>query len=291
MRKLGIGSVIAGAVPGAGALATLSGCALIWGIQEPIPIGDDGTSEASNPDQAAGDDAAGDDAGCLTDAQDAEMDGPTADARTADAAEAGEASTPGYAISTPTPVPAFIDACSLPGVMPVLGCHDNASISGLNMPFSFSFYGLPATKYWINTNGVLGFGLASSSLPRVACPLPNTSPDPYPAIYAFGDDLYTRNGVCFSVVGQRPSRQFVVTWEDALLNMTHSGHLTFSVVLTETSNTIDLMYETMTGGPEAQGTLAAIGIEDTSGTLFTQFSCDTASITTTPFDVRFTPTP
>jgi hypothetical protein len=169
--------------------------------------------------------------------------------------------------------------------------HDNASVSGLNLPFVFRFYGSTEANYWVNTNGVMGFGLSSSNIPTLVCPLPDKTLDPRPAIYAFGDDLSTRTGVCVATAGTAPSQQLVVTWEDAEFSASLSGHLTFSVVLTETTNTIDLMYETMTGGSEAEGDQAAIGLEDSTGSLFSQFSCHEAVVTKTPFAVRFTPTP
>jgi hypothetical protein len=129
-----------------------------------------------------------------------------------------------------------------------------------------------------------------SNVPTIACPLPNAIADPFPAIYAFGDDLFTRaTGVCIAIQGIQPKRQFVMTWEDAYLKSDGSTHLTFSLVLAETANTIDLLYGTMMSGAEAMGSKAAIGIEDSSGTRSAQFSCDMASIPSTPFGVRFTP--
>jgi hypothetical protein len=46
----------------------------------------------------------------------------------------------------------------------------------------------------------------------------------------------------------------------------------------------------MTGGLEAQGSQATIGIQS-DATRFDQVSCKLTYVKTTPFDVRFTPTP
>jgi hypothetical protein len=296
MGKLGTGSVIAGAIAAANAtcaLATTSSCALVWGIEEPIPTAEDGgPADVGATGDAPGDDASSDDRGSASDAPDSATDDSTTDGATLDAADAGDAGAPGYTSSLPTPVPAFLDACSLPGHASFFQTtHDNASVSGLSLPFPFPFYGSSEANYWVNTNGVMGFGLSSSNIPTLMCPLPDTLFDPHPAIYAFGDDLSTRAGVCVASTGSSPGRQLVVTWEDAMFSVSMSGHLTFSVVLTETANTIDLLYETMTGGSEAEGDQATIGMEDSTGMSFTEFSCRTAVITRTPLDVRFTPTP
>jgi hypothetical protein len=297
MGKLGIGSVIARAVAwvgAAGALAATSACALLWGIQDPIPTGDEGASDTGIIDETTGNEPIGDDDGPVDDADDSATDSAMTDGPMADAVDAGDdASPPGYTISTPTPVPAFIDACSLAGHVTFLQNHDNASISGLNLPFAFAFYREPEKTYWVNTNGVMGFGPSASNLPTTQCPLPESQFNPHPAIYAFGDDLYTpmTTGVCIGITGVTPNQQLVVTWENVFFAQTMSGHLTFSVVLNQTTNTIDLTYGTMMGGTEAQGDQATIGLEDSSGMFSTQFSCRMPVITSTPLTVRFTPKP
>jgi hypothetical protein len=204
-----------------------------------------------------------------------------------DAREAGPA---GYAMTMPTPPPPFVDACLLPGHLATLQNHNASDTGSKNLPIAFAFYGAPQTFYWVNTDGVMGFdGLAEHNT-TVNCPLPNTFADPFPAIYAFGDNLHTSVmwGVCIALTNTQPN-QLVITWKDAYLESTMSGDLTFSVVLTETTNTIDLMYGTMTGGSEAQGSQAEVGMEG-SGTLFNEVSCMNAFIKT-PLDIRFTPKP
>jgi hypothetical protein len=194
------------------------------------------------------------------------------------------------------PPPAFLDACALTGSVTVLQAHDNDVTMVAALPFAsaFSFYGAPVTKYWVNTNGVLGVDPSLPTInPFVVCPLPMIGV-PHPAIYAFADDLVTRDsGVCIGTTGAEPNRQFVVTWKDAMLKGKSSSHLTFSVVLSETTNTVDLAYETLTGGTggSAEGSGATIGLEDSTGTRTAQFSCRMPMLATTPMDVRFAPIP
>jgi hypothetical protein len=185
----------------------------------------------------------------------------------------------------------FPDACTLSGFIRVLTNKDDDATSLANLPLPFLFYGKPATQYWVNSNGVMGLGGTPSNAPNTSCPLPNAG-NPRPAIYAFSDDLQTRSGgICIATRGAPPYRQMVVTWVDANLNNNATGHLTFSIVLSETSNTIDLFFQTMTGtAGAAQGSQATIGIEDDTGARAAQFSCQRASVMA-PSDVRFTPSP
>ncbi len=306
MTKLATARVAAAAAAGAlawvalGAFGPLMSCAAVLDIEDPLPRGDDGSSDARVQDSSIPEEA---DSGPDADARDAavlDADGATSDARLDGGAEA-DARIPvpdaGYTVTVPQPAPAFVDACSLPGKFSVLAGHDDAATSKVMLPFAFEFFGIPQSAYWVNSNGVMGFDGMVSNLAIVNCPLPNTSPDPYPAIFAFGDDLFFDPmgsiGVCIALTGTDPKQQLVLTWEDAQLkNYSGTSHLTFSVVLTQTTNTIDLLYGTMTGGTEAQGDKATIGLQSsTPARGYDEFSCKKAVVTTTPLDVRFTPTP
>ena len=280
MRKAAIGARFGAAV---WVLVAFLSCAQILGITEP-------TSRTGGKGDAGSVDAATAEAAMAADAF-----APT-DASTADAADGGQAGPPFYTVSTPTPPPAFLDACALTGSVTVLQAHDNDVTMVAALPFAsaFSFYGAPVTKYWVNTNGVLGVDPSLPTInPFVLCPLPMIGV-PHPAIYAFADDLETRDsGICIATTGAEPNRQFVVTWKDAMLKGKTSSHLTFSVVLTETTNTVDLAYETLTGGTggAAEGSGATIGLEDSTGMRTAQFSCRMPMLATTPIDVRFAPIP
>ena len=223
----------------------------------------------------------------------------------------------GYAVSNPTV--AFIDACSLPG-------HSVALVSqsfwnytpAANLPFSFTYFGTAQTQFWIGSQGTLGFGAISALITpdgpsdcTTNWPPPGfPPPDPgqqYPEILAFGDaNLSTGpNGVCYGVVGADAGTggdagdggagsQFVVTWSQASQLSDPSAVLTFSVVLTEGTNTIDLMYGTATGvdgglDNVVAGASATVGAQALQITEYTKYSCMAAFIPSTPFDVRLTP--
>ena len=82
-------------------------------------------------------------------------------------------------------------------------------------------------------------------------------------VLAFWDDLLTRTGgVCVATIGSAPNRQFVATWNDAsLLENAQVTHLTFSIVLSEGTDIIDVLYAGMTGGGTlSAGSSATIGL-------------------------------
>ncbi len=292
MSKLATPHVAAGALAGALACGAMTSCAAIWGIEEPLPLLDDGGVDAPLVDSAVPiEEESSVDSGPSVDAREdtlvvADADGST---MVPDAPFYPDA---GYTMTQP-PSPTFVDACALSGSVTVLASHTDSDTGKLTLPFVFDFYGVPQTEYWANTKGVVGFDGTPTHIGTFACPLPQTLVNPHPAVYAFADDLETRTtGMCIAVTGTKPDRQLVITWENAALVSNTASHLTFSVVLTETNNTIDVLYGSMTGPTEAQGTLAVIGLEDQSGTLSTQFACQSmkAVIPSTPFAIRFTPT-
>jgi hypothetical protein len=296
MSKLAPARVAAGAAAGVlvcaaiGAIGTVASCAAIWDIEQPIPLGDDGgggdgqivdstipVEEESSADAGPGDALRHDADSALSDEPDALPFYPDA----------------GYMVSFPQS-PTFVDACTLPGAATgIIPSHTALDTGQFPLPFAFYFYRVRQMQYWANTDGTLGFDGKPLHI-GVQCPLPKMLLQPFPAVYAFAANVATRTtGICIAITGTHPSQQLVVTWENAQIANDSSTHLTFSIVLTEATNTIDLLYGTMSGSSEAQGSLAAIGMEDESGTLATTVSCMsmTPFITSTPFAIRFTPKP
>jgi hypothetical protein len=178
-----------------------------------------------------------------------------------------------YTESSPTT--AFVDACTIAGHTTVLTTVDD-STSSITLPFTFGFYDYRGTAAWVSSNGVAGFGSTPSISYSNSC-LPSTGA-PLNALFAFWDDLKTRaTGVCYGTLGSAPNRVEVITWSDAQTLADASSHLTFSVILTETSNTIDVVYQTLSG-TNSSGQSATIGVQNTAGTIATQHSCDSPSL-------------
>jgi hypothetical protein len=186
---------------------------------------------------------------------------------------------------------AFIDACTQTGHTTfTFSDLDDDATSLLSMPFTFLFYGVSQSQYWVGTNGIVGFDGSPVDNGDSQC-LPNTM-NPHPAVMIDYDDLVVQNnGVCSAVVGTAPNRKLVISWDHASnYNFnTPVADMTFSVIFAETTNTIDLIYSTMSGSPDALGSAATIGVQNAAGTGATQYDCDTTSSLSTGLAIRFTP--
>ena len=206
----------------------------------------------------------------------------------------------GYTTTNPTA--AFIDACAQTGATTVLknqGIWKSTNLIGL--PFSFTFYGVAQTQFWVQNQGTLGFGPPGGFPPPQGYPDCTAGGDPstaYPAAVVFGAyGLATGpNGVCYATLGTAPNQQFAVTWSQVTDGSDPGSTLTFSLVLTQTTNTLDFMYQTATGAdggidPTVSGMSATVGIQGMPGGKFaaTPYSCAAAFLKSTPLVVRFTP--
>lgn len=181
----------------------------------------------------------------------------------------------------------FVNACAQLGASTFMRGIDDQAVAFM-LPFAFRFYGVPMSVGWVSSNGVLGFG-----------PQTDVSPDYFNqcafsqgvisnAVFAFWDDLLTRStGVCTVTVGTAPNRQFIATWSDAaLLELADTSHVTFSIVLNEGSDAIDVLYSSMTGGGPALGTSASVGLSSSSA--YALECCNQACVTSNS-SKRYTP--
>jgi hypothetical protein len=207
---------------------------------------------------------------------------------------------PTVTYSTSTPAATFVDACAQAGHSTYLASQQAwAATPAITLPFAFSLFGASVTQVWLQSQGAMGMGAppispVATSFP--SCTVANTTAR-YAALVPFGDaNLATSShGVCAATMGTAPNRQYVVTWSQATDTTDIGSQLSFSVVLSETSNTIDFVYGTAQGpsGLDATvaGSTATVGVQSyQSGSLqYTAWSCDKAFITATPLDVRFTP--
>jgi hypothetical protein len=186
---------------------------------------------------------------------------------------------------------AYVDACALPGHVRLLADADDAG-AAVPLPFPFVFYGVPRSTAWVGSNGTLSFSADAQPWRYVNGPLPAVDmPD---SVFAFWDDLALRDpGVCVAALNTAPSRQLVFTWRDAHFvgPDVPDTRLNFSLVLTETSHTLDLLYGTMTGdGDRATGSSATVGLQRDRGSLSDLVGFDTAGTVTPNTGLRWTPT-
>lgn len=210
----------------------------------------------------------------------------------------------GYSTTNPS-IP-FIDACTLPGAKTVLTNKSSFAYTStpIQLPITFNFFGTAETELWIGSQGGLGFG-APATFPPPAQFQDCSMPDPFSnfaSVLVFADQNLATGalGVCYAATtagdagdaGGGPA--FVVTWKQATEALDPSASLTFSVVLTQGTDTIDFQY--LNSGPDggldstAAGGNATVGlIQGSPATGAVSVQCDGPFITSTPYDVRLTP--
>jgi hypothetical protein len=181
----------------------------------------------------------------------------------------------------------FIDACLLPGMTQAtfnptgtLDARDEGVTAALNLPFQITLSGTPHNKFWITTNGQLGFGATpgGSAFGQATCPLPDAR-FTAPILLAYSVDLVGRidpgAGVCYATTGTSPHRKLVVTWKDSFFYESWlNSNVTFSATLNESTNIIDVVLARVDAPylpPYETGLAAALGIQ--SGGSASVFSC------------------
>ncbi len=153
----------------------------------------------------------------------------------------------------------FIDACPANSAKPT-----NLFASAV-IGFPFTFYAVQATTAAKFTrDGVVTFGGGSppvaNNLPfaNVTLPESTASVSVSPGLYVFWDQLnYTGFGsaqgtsaLCSQTTGSAPNRLFTVTWKNmkGFKDTDDTTNLTFSAIMTEGTDTIDVVYGSMLGG-------------------------------------------
>ena len=139
--------------------------------------------------------------------------------------------------------------------------------------FSFDFYGTSYSQFYLSA-GLIQFGFGNS-LPWFNQCIPTAGlPDSFAA--PFWD--YVVSGQMADVVfcktlGNAPERRLVVEW----FNMQHgydSAYMTWEAVLYEGSSDIRFQYLSMTANSWGNAQSATIGLENQSGEIGLQVSCD-----------------
>jgi hypothetical protein len=184
---------------------------------------------------------------------------------------------------------AFIDACGTGGthvmmlVPRFMGGNerdDGHSAMPVTIPFNFTFYGAAQGAIWPSTNGYAIFSAMNppSDATGTADMIP-TANETSPAVFPMWEDLVLRaapgSDICYITSGTAPNRKFVVEWKDAenfLATAPDMSHLTFEVVLSETTNTLDFIYSVLMAAPgdetRVNGATANIGLQAAGGAAF-----------------------
>jgi hypothetical protein len=158
----------------------------------------------------------------------------------------------------------FVDACASGTSL------GTASTTTQTLPFPFTLYNANNTTVRFNKRAVVTFGNVGGTSSGSNLNLPNGLA-PKPGLFVFWDDIgYGSSGsaMCYQTLGAAPNRQYVMTWKamSFVPAADKPSSLTFSAFLSEGTDQIDLVYDTMTGpNTRADGDSATVGVQDASG--------------------------
>jgi hypothetical protein len=149
----------------------------------------------------------------------------------------------------------WIDASTNSGLI-----GDDEFTGPINIGFDFPFYGMPQSRLYFSTNGLITFGAGNweGSGPGI----PNdTNPNNF--IASYWDDLrvgnpYNGGAIYYSQFGSAPDRYFVVEWRD-VQNYGSATPFSFEAILHENGDIV-LKYQSLPGSY-----WPTVGIEDSSG--------------------------
>ncbi|WBB81951.1 S8 family serine peptidase [Micromonospora sp. WMMD882] len=181
----------------------------------------------------------------------------------------------------PDRVDAFGYACGaadgtfVPGVQQLDITGDDKTVP-VTLPFRVPLYGKSYREAWVSSNGVLGFGVATTN--RLNTTIPTTG-TPNLALFPFWDDLYveTDSAVYTTAFGSAPRRTFLVEWRNVSLYADRTQRLTFSAAISEDGSVV-FRYKDVDGGGPQTGTGATIGLENEAGTEGFLYSFNTAAV-------------
>ena len=149
------------------------------------------------------------------------------------------ASVSGYtfAASTTNYVP-------ITGTNVVSGTWDDTNSSLITLPFTFNYNNTAYTTVGISTNGFITLGAVTTT---VYCGLQTA---PANSIAGYGTDFVNASAtssVSYTTSGSSPDRRFIVQWSDCdHYNNSQQNHISFQVILNETTNTVQVIYGPIT---------------------------------------------
>jgi hypothetical protein len=153
-----------------------------------------------------------------------------------------------------------------------IGIHCDDCTTSVALPFSIPFYDQTFTSMTVSSNGAIGFsGITSTT---GSCIVTGSGTN---VMAAYWDDLVTvdtgaGNGIFTSTTGMAPNRVFNIEWRARHYpNFSGSPDVYFEVRLHENTPDFEVVYADSAG---ENGSNAGAGVQRDTGSLFTNFSCD-----------------
>lgn len=166
-----------------------------------------------------------------------------------------------------------------------------ASSGPFDIGFNFTFFGNNYNQFYVNVNGLVMFTRPENTYnEEVTIPDPAV-PNNY--IAAFWDNLsiMDRGNVMYRTIGTSPNRKCIIQYNNMAFNPSLALFGTFSVILYETTNIIQVQYRLILDpfSPEPHGASATIGLENADGTAGTLYAYHRDDAVYTGDAISFTP--
>ncbi len=156
----------------------------------------------------------------------------------------------------------YVPICGTAGATTVLTSTDD-SVAMVSVPFAMRFWGrdiAAGASVGVSSNGYLQMTSVTTNSLGGTIPSagePNAMIAPY-----WGDNYTSASGICLRTLGTAPNRQWVIEWRAAYHCCTvGTTNTTYEVFISEGSNAIDFVYQTMTSARSEN-----VGLENFDGT-------------------------
>jgi peptidyl-Asp metalloendopeptidase len=163
-------------------------------------------------------------------------------------------------------------ASIVPGTDLVPGSICDNCVVNIPLPFSYELYGVAYSSVNASVEGNLQFAGSSNAATNTCLPAATLSH----AILSYWDDLTTNikdlMGIYTSVTGTAPNRVFNIEWRAGYVGA--DNRLNFQVRLFEGQPKFEIIY----GPQNPRGHSATVGVQEWTGTRYTQYSCNTQTI-------------
>ncbi len=177
-----------------------------------------------------------------------------------------------------------------PGTVVREGYYDDGAWGPFNIGFSFTFYGNAYSQFYVTSNGLVMFGGFSGDYTED--PIPSGS-SPNNFIAAFWDDIVIdpSGKILYTTVGAAPNRKCIIQWTNMGFYASSVLMGTFSVILYEGSNDIQIQYRSIIDNLSARshGSSATIGIENSTGSAGVPYAYHNSSAVSSELAISFSP--
>lgn len=168
----------------------------------------------------------------------------------------------------------------------VIPSSDDVTHGPFNIGFTFNFFGNNYTQFYVGSNGWIGFSAAQTT-GYTAAYIPNAG-SPRNVIMADWEDLFPgAANIYYTTVGTAPNRKLIVSFNAVPHYGCRSNLHTFQFVLYETTNVIDVNYQSK---PLCGSNNATAGLVNSDNSNVVPVGGKNASAwSVTNYSVRYTP--